>query len=125
MTLAIMTRASLGHTGRALTASGSTQLLYPTAAMVFLSGAALPMISVAAVASIAAFGGSPRMDRCWWDCEVSPNSVERPNACARRTEFDRRRSHKPVPNSIFSQQRNSTAAMAVSGAPDHSAMAKT
>jgi len=65
MTLAIMTRASLGHTGRALRASGLTQLLYSAVAvaaaargaMIFLPGAALLLMSIAAAAWIAAFGG--------------------------------------------------------------------
>lgn len=65
MTLAIMTRASLGHTGRALRASGLTQLVYAAAAvaaaartaMVFLPEAALPLMSIAVAAWIAAFGG--------------------------------------------------------------------
>ncbi|WP_342236976.1 NnrS family protein [Inquilinus sp. OTU3971] len=65
MTLAIMTRASLGHTGRALRASGLTQLLYSAVAvaaaargaMIFLPGAALPLMSIAGAAWIAAFGG--------------------------------------------------------------------
>ncbi|TSD84646.1 NnrS family protein [Mycobacterium sp. KBS0706] len=65
MTLAIMTRASLGHTGQTLAASVATRFLYSTVAvsafarvaMAFLPGATLPLMSIAAVAWIAAFGG--------------------------------------------------------------------
>jgi len=65
MTLAVMTRASLGHTGRALAASAATQAIY---AAVFVAAIARvtavlvpdwtsPLLHVAACAWIAAFGG--------------------------------------------------------------------
>jgi uncharacterized protein involved in response to NO len=65
MTLAVMTRASLGHTGSALTATPATQAVY---AAVFVAAAAriaaalvptlmLPLLSVAAVAWSLAFLG--------------------------------------------------------------------
>lgn len=65
MTLAVMTRASRGHTGRALEAPGSTQLLYVAviAAAVLrilaalFPGASQPLLWAAGIAWIAAFWG--------------------------------------------------------------------
>jgi uncharacterized protein involved in response to NO len=65
MTLAVMTRASLGHTGRALNASRGTQTIYVfalIAASTRVLAALLPdwthaLLHVAAFAWIAAFGG--------------------------------------------------------------------
>ena len=65
MTLAVMTRASLGHTGRALAASVATQAIYAAvfvAAMARVTAALVPdwtspLLHVAACAWIAAFGG--------------------------------------------------------------------
>lgn len=65
MTLAMMTRATLGHTGRALAASTATQLIYgavivATLARVLLefdSALMLPLLYVAAMSWIAAFAG--------------------------------------------------------------------
>lgn len=63
MTLAVMTRASLGHTGRPLTASPATQAIYLCALAAALARIAaafiLPMelMHVAAVAWVLAFGG--------------------------------------------------------------------
>jgi uncharacterized protein involved in response to NO len=65
MTLAVMTRATLGHTGRALTAGRGTQAIYVTltlAAAFRLLGAALPTFAgtlhaLSGLAWIAAFGG--------------------------------------------------------------------
>jgi uncharacterized protein involved in response to NO len=63
MTLAVMTRATLGHTGRPLTASGTTQAIYALAFIAALARIAaaftgsLELIHVAAFAWIAAFGG--------------------------------------------------------------------
>jgi len=64
-TLAVMTRASLGHTGRALAASVATQAIYAAvfvAAMARVTAALVPdwtspLLHVAACAWIAAFGG--------------------------------------------------------------------
>jgi uncharacterized protein involved in response to NO len=64
MTLAVMTRASLGHTGRALIASSSTRLIY--AAIVTAAVARVfsafdiwrdMLLSVSAAAWVVAFGG--------------------------------------------------------------------
>src|SRR5205814_1639227 len=65
MTLAVMTRASLGHTGRALTASAMTQAIYAAVVLATLSriGAALepahglPLLAAAAALWAAAFLG--------------------------------------------------------------------
>jgi uncharacterized protein involved in response to NO len=64
MTLAVMTRASLGHTGQPLTATRSTQFIYlaaTTAALARIVAAfdvlREPMLHVSAMAWIAAFGG--------------------------------------------------------------------
>jgi uncharacterized protein involved in response to NO len=63
MTLAVMTRATRGHTGRGLVAPPSTQLIYAlafVAALLRVAGAmagSLVLIEVAAVAWVAAFGG--------------------------------------------------------------------
>ncbi len=65
MTLAVITRASLGHTGRALIASRGTQAIYifaliAAAARVLaalLPGLSQVLVHVAAFAWIAAFGG--------------------------------------------------------------------
>ncbi len=65
MTLAMMTRATLGHTGQALAASHATQFIYAAviAAMLarvaaeFLPVMAMPLIYAAAAAWIAAFAG--------------------------------------------------------------------
>jgi uncharacterized protein involved in response to NO len=65
MTLAVMTRATLGHTGRALTASWSTRLIYvavAVAALARISAAlepawSLPLLHVAAAAWAGAFFG--------------------------------------------------------------------
>jgi uncharacterized protein involved in response to NO len=65
MTLAMMTRATLGHTGRALAASHATQFIHLAviAAMVarvaveFLPVVTMPLMYGAAVAWIAAFAG--------------------------------------------------------------------
>lgn len=64
MTLAVMTRASLGHTGHALTASRPIRLIY---AAVFISAttrilaaldvAPLPMLHISSAAWVLAFGG--------------------------------------------------------------------
>ena len=67
MTLAVMTRASLGHTGRELNliARGGTQVIYAAVVLAALARVAavmipawsLPLIHVAALAWIVAFGG--------------------------------------------------------------------
>jgi len=65
MTLAVMTRASLGHTGHELAAKVGTQIIYAAvvvAALVRVLASlspqwALPLIHVAALAWIVAFGG--------------------------------------------------------------------
>jgi len=63
MTLAVMTRASLGHTGQPLVASMPTQLIYLCALVAALSriaAAFIPsnaLLSVAALAWVLAFGG--------------------------------------------------------------------
>jgi uncharacterized protein involved in response to NO len=64
MTLAVMTRASLGHTGRALTATWPTQAIYAlalTAALARLAAAFdiayMPMLHISAAAWVLAFGG--------------------------------------------------------------------
>jgi uncharacterized protein involved in response to NO len=65
MTLGVMTRATLGHTGQPLAASAATQLLYLSvfvAAIARLCAALEPgwqmvMLCVAAIAWIAGFGG--------------------------------------------------------------------
>jgi uncharacterized protein involved in response to NO len=65
MTLAMMTRATLGHSGRALVASRGTQAVYLAVlaallarlAVVFLPGYAEPLLYAAGLAWIAAFAG--------------------------------------------------------------------
>ena len=65
MTLAMMTRATLGHTGRELAASTATQLIYlaVVAAMLarismeFVPTLMIPLMCGAAIAWIAAFAG--------------------------------------------------------------------
>ena len=63
MTLAVMTRASLGHTGRALAASRATQAIYVLAAIAALSRIAVTfngevaLLHLSALAWISAFGG--------------------------------------------------------------------
>jgi uncharacterized protein involved in response to NO len=65
MTLAVMTRASLGHTGQELMAGLGTQAIYAAvvlAASARVAGAPLPdwtlsLVHVAALAWVAAFGG--------------------------------------------------------------------
>jgi uncharacterized protein involved in response to NO len=65
MTLAVMTRASLGHTGQALVADAGTQLIYAavvTGALARVGASLLPewglvLIHVTALAWITAFGG--------------------------------------------------------------------
>jgi uncharacterized protein involved in response to NO len=64
MTLAVMTRASLGHTGRQLTASLPIQFIYlavVTAAVARIAAAfdvlREPMLHLSATAWVAAFGG--------------------------------------------------------------------
>lgn len=65
MTIAVMTRASLGHTGQALSASGATELVYAAivvAAVARICAAvhpedAIPLLMVAAAAWTAAFLG--------------------------------------------------------------------
>jgi uncharacterized protein involved in response to NO len=65
MTLAVMTRASLGHTGRELTARRGTQVIYAAVVLAALARVAavmipawsLPLIHVAALAWVIAFGG--------------------------------------------------------------------
>jgi uncharacterized protein involved in response to NO len=65
MTLAMMTRATLGHTGQALRASPATQLVYLAviAAMLarvaagFLPQAMVPLLHAAATAWVVAFAG--------------------------------------------------------------------
>ena len=63
MTLAVMTRASLGHTGRPLSASPATQVIYLCALVAALARIAATLtgwtdfMHVAAIAWIAAFGG--------------------------------------------------------------------
>jgi uncharacterized protein involved in response to NO len=64
MTLAVMTRASLGHTGRPLIASAATQVIYACAALAALTriaaaffGGDAVLLYVSALAWIAAFGG--------------------------------------------------------------------
>jgi uncharacterized protein involved in response to NO len=65
MTLAVMTRASLGHTGQALTASVATQVIYAAvivAALARICAAVYPAFSdallhVAAGGWVVAFGG--------------------------------------------------------------------
>jgi uncharacterized protein involved in response to NO len=63
MTLAVMTRASLGHTGNALRASMGTQVIYVLAVIAALARIvaafepSLPLLHAAAFAWVAAFGG--------------------------------------------------------------------
>lgn len=63
MTLAVMTRATLGHTGRPLTASLATQIIYLCALVAALAriaaalGGWTDLLHVAGLAWIAAFGG--------------------------------------------------------------------
>jgi uncharacterized protein involved in response to NO len=64
MTLAVMTRASLGHTGQPLTATVPIQLIYLAAAVAALARilaafdvARAPLLQVSAVAWVAAFAG--------------------------------------------------------------------
>jgi len=65
MTLAVMTRASLGHTGQALTASAATQVIYAAiivAALARVCAAVVPahgevLLHVAAFGWVAAFAG--------------------------------------------------------------------
>ncbi len=64
MTLAVMTRASLGHTGRQLTASRPIQLIYLAAIIAAVARIASafdilrePMLHLSATAWVAAFGG--------------------------------------------------------------------
>ena len=65
MTLAVMTRASLGHTGHSLTASVTTRVVYVAAIMAAFSRIAasllpdltLDLLSLAAVSWLVAFGG--------------------------------------------------------------------
>jgi uncharacterized protein involved in response to NO len=65
MTLAVMTRATLGHTGRPLTAGPGTAAIYALVTLAALAriGAAvagtayLPLLGAASVCWIAAFGG--------------------------------------------------------------------
>jgi uncharacterized protein involved in response to NO len=65
MTLAVMTRASLGHTGQKLVAGTGTQTIYAAVVLAALArvGAALHpawavfLIHVAALAWVVAFGG--------------------------------------------------------------------
>jgi uncharacterized protein involved in response to NO len=64
MTLAVMTRASLGHTGQPLIATRAIQLIYLTAILAALSRIAVAfdvfretMLSLSAAAWIGAFGG--------------------------------------------------------------------
>src|SRR5262249_54766664 len=63
MTLAVMTRATLGHTGRPLAASVGTQLIYACVLVAALAriaaafGGTYALLHVAAFAWVAAFGG--------------------------------------------------------------------
>jgi uncharacterized protein involved in response to NO len=64
MTLAIMTRSSLGHTGRPLTATAPTQLIYVAALVAALARivsafglAREPLLHVSAMAWLMAFAG--------------------------------------------------------------------
>ena len=63
MTLAVMTRATLGHTGQPLAASGGTQAIYALALVAVLARLAAAfepsslLLHVAAFAWIGAFGG--------------------------------------------------------------------
>lgn len=65
MTLAMMTRVTLGHTGRALVASRATQFIHLSVitamlarvAMEYLAAPMLPLLTAAAVAWITAFAG--------------------------------------------------------------------
>jgi uncharacterized protein involved in response to NO len=65
MTLAVMTRASLGHTGRALTASYITQAIYAAAvlaavtrvAAALIPAEAMPLLAVAGALWVMAFAG--------------------------------------------------------------------
>ena len=63
MTLAVMTRASLGHTGQPLTATRGTQFIYACAVIAALTRMAAPfdattvLLHVSACAWVLAFGG--------------------------------------------------------------------
>jgi uncharacterized protein involved in response to NO len=64
MTLAVMTRATRGHTGRELTAGAATQFIYATAILAALARilpltpeSSSTLLAVSAAAWIAAFGG--------------------------------------------------------------------
>jgi uncharacterized protein involved in response to NO len=64
MTLAVMTRASLGHTGQPLTATRPIQFIYLSAIVAALTRIAAafdvlrePMLHLSATAWVAAFGG--------------------------------------------------------------------
>jgi uncharacterized protein involved in response to NO len=64
MTLAVMTRATLGHTGRPLTATAPTQLLYAAVLIAALARivsafglAREPLLHISATAWVMAFAG--------------------------------------------------------------------
>jgi uncharacterized protein involved in response to NO len=65
MTLAVMTRATLGHTGHELVAGAGTQVIYAAVVLAALARVvaglvpewAVPLLHFSAVAWIAAFGG--------------------------------------------------------------------
>jgi uncharacterized protein involved in response to NO len=65
MTLAVMTRATRGHTGEALTAGAATQFIYAAAAIAavmrflapLMSDLSVPLLEISAAAWLAAFGG--------------------------------------------------------------------
>jgi uncharacterized protein involved in response to NO len=63
MTLAVMTRAALGHTGRPLTATAATQAIYAFALLAALARivatfiCSFELLHLAAFAWLAAFGG--------------------------------------------------------------------
>ena len=62
MTLAVMTRASLGHTGHALVASGFTQVIYAAvlaSALARIGAAIIPSGAIALLHAAASFGRLP------------------------------------------------------------------
>ena len=74
MTLAVMTRASLGHTGHALIASIATQAIYVAvvlAAVTRIAAALAPQFLTALLVSSRSYGrlhflvSSRRTGRCW------------------------------------------------------------
>ena len=88
MILAVMTRATLGHTGRVLHANGATVAIYLLVTLAALlrvvaawpGAAAMDLLGVAAAAWIAAFGTvhrAVRADAAWAACRLNWARVHR------------------------------------------------